>query len=348
MPVGKTIKVLIVDDSILVRKLLSDIIDAEPGMQVIGSAANGVECIKAVQELDPDVVTLDVHMPEMDGLAALEFIMQRHPRPVLMLSAMTSRGASTTMRALELGAVDFIAKPAYVPGQLEVMRGEITRKIRVAAAAHVTPPRPRAPRRIRPASRLPRTDAGLVVIGASAGGPRALAAIMPDLPAAIPAAIVVVQHMPPLFTRSFAERLNSRSGITVREAAAGDALRNGEALVVPGGQDLIVKSGNGARPHIHLKEHAGSGASPQIDMTMVSAVAAFGTRTIGVLLTGMGSDGALGMRAIKDGAGKTVVQDEATSLVFGMPKAAIERDAVDWVVPLADIPETIMRMLDES
>ncbi len=341
----RPIRVLVVDDSALVRKMLTDIIRTDEEMDVVGTAANGLEAVKLVAELDPDVITMDIHMPEMDGLTALEYIMKKYPRPVVMLSALTRKGAIPTLRSLELGAVDFIAKPAYMPAEMRTLSVEVLDKIRVAAS---TAPviRRRVARAARPGRRFKGRKpqaAKAIVFGASAGGPKALAEVLPELPEDIPASIVVVQHMPAVFTRSFAERLDHRSGIRVKEAERGDSLEPGLALVAPGGFNLIVAEGGSGR--VRLVEADTHKASPAIDVTMTSVAELYGKDTIGVLMTGMGADGAAGMAYIKERNGKTVAQDESTSLVFGMPRAAIERRAVDRIVPLAEITETVLSLL---
>jgi len=343
------IRVLIVDDSALVRKLLRDIIGGDPEMEVVGTASNGIEAIRMVGELDPDVVTMDIHMPEMDGLTALEYIMKKSPRPVVMLSALAQKGAIPTIKSLELGAVDFITKPSHFPSAVKEVRDEVLEKVRVAAQARGFIRRGMAAAQVRKKLKLrmpaaPREK--LVVIGASAGGPKALAEIMPMFPANIPAALIIVQHMPGIFTRSFAERLAGRCELPVKEAEQGEAIRPGEVLVAPGGFDLQVKGNEGRVGEVRLVESQGRyGASPHIDATMMSAAEAYGENTVGVIMTGMGSDGARGMAAVKEKKGKTIAQNEETCLVFGMPKAAIEARCVDWVVPLEQIPETILSLL---
>ncbi len=341
----RPVKVLVVDDSALVRKMLGDIIRSDPQMEVVGTASNGLEAVKAAAELDPDVITMDIHMPEMDGLTALEHIMKKNPRPVVMLSALTRRGAVPTIRSLELGAVDFIAKPAHLPAEARAMSEDVLGKIRMAAGTASTMRRsafqaPRLASRFK--ERKPAT-AKAIVFGASAGGPKALAEILPELPENIPASIIVVQHLPAVFTRTFAERLDYRSGISVKEAERGDRLEPGLALVAPGGFNLVVTKGGSGR--VALKEADSVKASPAIDVTMASVAELYGEDAIGVLMTGMGTDGAEGMARIKEMKGKTVAQDESTSLVFGMPRAAIERRAVDCVVPLREIPEAILCLL---
>ncbi len=343
------IKVLVVDDSALVRKLLRDIISDDTELEVVGTASNGIEAIRLVGELDPDVVTMDIHMPEMDGLTALEYIMKKSPRPVVMLSALAQKGAIPTIKSLELGAVDFITKPSHFPSAVKEVREEVLEKVKMAAQARgfVQKGLSIMQARKKLKLRLPATHREkLVVIGASAGGPKALAEIMPMFPASLPAAMIIVQHMPGVFTRSFAERLDSRCELPVREAAQGELVRPGEVLVAPGGFDLRLKENDRSGVEVQLMESKGSyGASPHIDTTLISAAETYGENSVGVILTGMGSDGAKGMAAVKQKKGKTVAQNEETCLVFGMPKAAIETRCVDWVVPLEQIPETILSLL---
>ena len=344
---GRKISVLVVDDSALVRQLLVDIISQDPDMEVAGTARDGVEAIKMTQDLDPDVITMDIHMPEMDGLSALEYIMKKMPRPVIMISALVKKGAVPTLKSLELGAVDFIAKPSQFPTSVADIREDVIEKIKAAAGSKAREVWERA-RRARPPKKAKLRREGalrgrLVVMGASAGGPRALAEILPAFPEDMPAPIVIVQHMPAPFTGSFAERLNARSRVEVREAGDGEELTEGTALVVPGGYDMVLSREPSGRVFTRLlKTIARHGASPVIDVTMESAAQVFADKTIGVLLSGMGSDGALGIGMIKDAGGETIAQDESTCLVFGMPKAAIERKLVDLVLPLEKIAGAIV------
>jgi len=346
----KVITVLIVDDSALVRQLLVDMISQDPELEVAGIARDGVEAIKMTQELDPDVITMDIHMPEMDGLTALEYIMKKSPRPVVMLSALVKKGAAPTLKALELGAVDFIAKPSQFPTSVNEVREDVIEKIKAAARSRAKEIWERT-RKAKPPKKVKvrrETVRGgrLVVLGASAGGPRALAEIVPALPEDIPASIVVVQHMPEPFTGSFAERLNSKGHVEVREAINGEELEEGLALVVPGGQDMVFEKIGGGKVRAKLLPTvAKHGASPVIDVTMESAAQVFGERVVGVLLSGMGSDGAMGLGMIKDAGGETIAQNEETCLVFGMPRAAIERKLVKEVLPLEKIAEAIVAHL---
>jgi len=346
----KKITVLIVDDSALVRQLLTDMISQDHEMEVAGVARDGVEAIKMTQELDPDVVTMDIHMPEMDGLTALEYIMKKSPRPVVMLSALVKKGAAPTLRALELGAVDFIAKPSQFPTSVNEVREDVLDKIKAAARSRAKEIWERT-RKVKPPKRVKVRREGarggrLVVMVASAGGPRALAEIIPTLPEDLPASLVIVQHMPEPFTGSFAERLNSKARIEVREAVNGEELEEGLGLVVPGGQDMVFeKIGGGNVRTKLLPTVARHGASPVIDVTMESAAQVYGERSVGVLLSGMGSDGAMGLGMIRDAGGETIAQNEETCLVFGMPKAAIERKLVNEVLPLEKIAEAVVAHL---
>lgn len=346
---SRKIRVLIVDDSALVRKLIRDVIAASEDMEVAGAASNGVEAIRCVTELDPDVVTMDIHMPEMDGLTALEYIMRKHPRPVIMLSALAQKGATATLRALELGAVDFIAKPSHYPSAVKEVRDEVVLKIRAAAQAsrEVLRGRPRHGKPVAAAGRgAPRSGNKVVVIGASAGGPKALTEIMPRFPADAPAAFIIVQHMPGVFTRSFAGRLDSLCEMKVKEAEENEPLRPGTVLVAPGGKDLIIAPDLQGEGRVGLMDSQNrAGASPRIDTTMITAAEVYGPMAVGVIMTGMGSDGARGMEKIKKSKGATIAQDEESSLVFGMPKVAIEKGCVDWVVSLEMIPEKVMELL---
>jgi len=346
------IRVLIVDDSALVRKLLRDVISGNPDMEVVGTASNGVEAIRSVAELEPDVVTMDINMPEMDGLTALEYIMRKHPLPVVMLSALAQKGATATLKALELGAVDFITKPSHYPSAVKEVREEVVLKIKTAAQArsYVLRGDPK-----RKASKKPLVYSGakvggklgkLVVIGSSAGGPKALAEIMPRFPEDTPASIILVQHMPGVFTRSFAGRLNNLCALSVKEAEENEELQPGRVLVAPGGKDLIVTSDNRGSSRVELIDSQNRvGASPRIDSTMVTAAEIYGADAVGVIMTGMGGDGASGMEKIKRSKGSTIAQNEETCLVFGMPKVAIERGCVDHVVALEMIPDKVMELL---
>jgi two-component system chemotaxis response regulator CheB len=325
-------------------------ISQEPGMKVAGVARNGVEAIKLTQELDPDIVTMDIYMPDMDGLSALAYIMRRYPRPVVMISALAKEGAEPTLKALELGAVDFIEKPSRFPGSIDGVREDVVDKIRTAAHSKAKEVWERA-RKVRPPRKVKLRKSlvwggRVIVLGASAGGPRALSQIIPALPDDLPASVAIVQHMPERFTGSFADRLDSRSRIDVSEAKQGEELSEGRAYVVPGERDMgfEVFGGRGVRTRL-MPTVAKHGASPVIDVTMESAAQVFGEKAIGVLLSGMGNDGAMGIGMIRDAGGDTIAQDEETSLVFGMPRVAIERKLVGEVLPVGKIAEAIVARL---
>ncbi|MBN2169152.1 MAG: chemotaxis-specific protein-glutamate methyltransferase CheB, partial [Actinobacteria bacterium] len=315
-----------------------------------GVARNGVEAIKLTQERDPDVITMDINMPEMDGITALEYIMNKFPRPVVMISILAKKGAEPTLKALELGAVDFITKPSRLPTSISQVQEDVIRKIKDAAGSRAKEIWERA-RRMRLPGKVKidrsRVRGGrAVIMGASAGGPRALAEILPSLPEDLPAFIAVVQHMPGAFVSSFAERLDSKSSIEVKKAVSGEEMTEGKAIVVPGGQDMVFEADNSGNVTLQLLPTvARRGASPVIDVTMESASRVFEEKAIGVLLSGMGSDGAMGLGMIKDAGGTTIAQDKDTCLVYGMPRAAIERRLVDIVVPVDRIAAEIIKLL---
>lgn len=347
---SKKISVLIVDDSALVRQLLCDMIRDDPELEVAGVARDGVEAIKLINQLDPDVVTMDIYMPEMDGLTALEYIMKKTPRPVVMLSALVRKGAEPTLRALELGAVDFILKPSQYPTSVGEIKEDVIQKIKAAARSKAKEVwersrKARAPKKVR-VKKAEVRGGRIVVIGASAGGPKAISEVLPALPEEFPASMVIVQHMPSPFTASFAERLNARARIDVKEAEEGEELSLGRAIVAPGGKDTVFeKSPDGSVNVRLLPTVAKHGASPVIDVTMESAARLFRERTIGVLLSGMGSDGALGLGMIKEAGGVTIVQDESTSLVYGMPKVAKDRRVADEILPVDEIARAIVEKI---
>jgi two-component system, chemotaxis family, protein-glutamate methylesterase/glutaminase len=337
------IRVLVVDDSAFMRRVIGEAISSQPDMQLVGTAHNGLAALLKVEQLQPDVVTLDVEMPEMDGLTALRHLMTRYPRPVVMLSTITQEGAATTLRALAIGAVDFVPKPSgSISLDFHKVREELLHKVRIAAGARVRTLRPTAvqavrssrPDQVRVASSFER----LVVIGSSTGGPRALGSVVPALQRDGRSAYVVVQHMPAGFTRSLAERLDRSSQLDVREASDGDHLTADTVLVAPGDHHLrltsagIVQLDDGPRLH---------GVRPSLDVTLDSAAAHFGRRTVVAILTGMGQDGAAGALRVRQNGGFVVAEDESTCVVWGMPRAAVERGAANRVVPLDGIAEAI-------
>ena len=346
---AKDIRVLIVDDSALMRRLIADMVEATTGFAVAGVARNGQEAVEKALALRPEVITMDVEMPVMNGLEALREIMSRCPTPVIMLSSLTRHGAEETIRSLELGAVDFVCKPSgAISMDIAEVKQTLMTKLQFAAQARLqpsletkaAPPRPAAPPKATPiaADRV-------VAIASSTGGPRALEAIIPQLPADLPAAVLVAQHMPPGFTAVMAERLNSLSAVRVREAADGDLVARGEVLIAPGGQHLLI---NGRKRVMSSSAPPVWGVRPAADILMTSAVEAYGAACIGVVLTGMGQDGARGAALIHKAGGKTIAQDEATCVVYGMPKVAVELGGIDVVVPLLQIAATIARLVGSA
>jgi two-component system chemotaxis response regulator CheB len=344
------IRVLVVDDSGFMRKALTHILEFDKNIQVAGTAANGEEAIGQTKKLKPDVVLLDIEMPVMDGLDALSHIMTESPVPVLILSGLRKTDARIAIRALEKGAVDFIGKPSGVISyDIDKIAWELRTKVKMAAGVDVRKlkyqPLPAPATEERPGSDFLRKQ--LVVIGASTGGPRAVSAILSKLPREIGASILVVQHMGSDFLPSFVERLKWETRLDVAMARKGDTVIPGKALIAPGEAHVMIQAGEPNKIRLTSKP-APLGICPSIDFTMESAAKAYGPRTLGVLLTGIGEDGVKGMRAIKDYGGHTIAEDESTCVVFGMPRAAIEAKVVDEIVPLPWIAPAIMRMVGKQ
>jgi two-component system chemotaxis response regulator CheB len=335
------IRVLVVDDSPLVRRTIEILLAADPEVTVVGNAADGLDALAKIRGLRPDVVTLDVMMPRLDGLKVLASLRGENPVRVLMLSSLTQEGAEETLQALDLGAVDFIDKTALlISGDPATAGRDLLAKIRTAAA--VDPARlgrRETPRGGVPAAAPPQRPGGadLVVIGASTGGPPALQALIPALPADLRAGVVIVQHIPAGFTRPFAGRLDAASALSVREAEQGDRVRAGEVLVAPGGRHLRFTERGGELVVVLDAEPSDSLHRPSVDIAMKSAAGVRGRRSAGVLLTGMGSDGAWGMWDIRTRGGWTLAESEESCVVYGMPRAAVELGAASEVVPLAQM-----------
>jgi two-component system chemotaxis response regulator CheB len=334
---SRKIRVLIVDDSLFMRAAIAKTLDGAQ-FEIVGQAKDGQEALARIATLTPDVVTMDFNMPGMNGAETVHAIMQQRPTPVVMFSAHTRQGARETFDALAAGAVDFVTKPAgEVSIDLSKIAGELTSKLLAASAARpraaVTAPPSRPSGRLSvpiSATGLPR----LCVIGISTGGPAALSEVLPALPADLRLAVVVVQHMPAGFTGPLAERLDAASRVEVREAQAGDRPTPGTVLIAPGDHHLEFDD----RGAITLTDGPQvNGCRPSADVTMISAAKIYGRRVVAVVMTGMGKDGAAGALAIKRAEGKAIAQDQASSVIFGMPKAAIDAGAIDEVVALADI-----------
>ena len=336
----RKIRILVVDDSAFVRQALTRMLGGEPDIEVVGQAVDGRDGLEKVRSLRPDVVTMDVQMPRMGGLEALERLMAESPLPVLLLSSQTREGADVTLRGLELGALDFVDK-SRVQGNMNLLNlaEELKAKIRAIASVHV----PRRTLEERPLQVLPRkTRADVVVIATSTGGPPALQAILPRLPRSLPSAVLVVQHMPIGFTRSLAERLASRSELAVREAEDGEPVEPGTVLVAPAGTHTKVRR-RGATVKVLLEdEPAHALHRPSADVLMSTVARVYGSRTLGVVLTGMGSDGTEGLRAIRDHGGRTMAEAEESCVIYGMPKSAVEAGVVDESVPLEGMAEAIL------
>ncbi|MCH8868964.1 MAG: chemotaxis response regulator protein-glutamate methylesterase, partial [Chloroflexi bacterium] len=323
------VRVLVVDDSAFARKAISKIIDSDSDLQVVGTARDGQDAFEQVKSLKPDVVTLDVTMPNVDGLQALDLIMSEVPTPVVMLSAMTGENTSTTIEALEKGAVDFFLKPSAIsPAGRTVEASDLVTKIKTASK--ISPSRLKVMRKVKSAKsgglaatngKLSSSRKKILVIISSTGGPRALAALMPALPENLPAAILIVQHMPPQFTSSLAARLNAACPYSVKEAEEGDRLEYGKALLAPGDYHMLV---NGKGEIVLDQGPTVCGVRPAANMTMESVAKVYGNTSLGVILTGMGSDGTDGAKYIKKAGGRIAAEHESSCAVYGMPKSAVE------------------------
>jgi two-component system chemotaxis response regulator CheB len=338
-------RVLIVDDSALIRSLMREIINSQPDMEVVGQAPDPVTARELIKQLNPDVLTLDVEMPRMNGLDFLEKLMRLRPMPVVMVSSLTERGNEVTLKALELGAVDFVTKPKVgVSDGLNEAASEIAEKVRAAARARVrrhslNVAAPAAPRPL--AGQFLQTTEKLICLGSSTGGTEALKEVFTRLPASSPA-VLVTQHMPETFTQSFAQRLNGLSAMTVKEAEHNERVLPGHAYIAPGHSHLLVKK-SGAYYYTELsKAEPVNRHRPSVDVLFHSAAQVLGPNAVGVILTGMGKDGAQGLLAMRQAGAHTIAQDEASCVVFGMPKAAIDLGAALEVAPLTDIAARVL------
>jgi two-component system chemotaxis response regulator CheB len=345
-PAGR-IKVLIIDDSALVRSLMSAIIDSQPDMRAVGAAPDPLVAREMIRALDPDVLTLDVEMPKMDGIEFLERLMRLRPMPVLMVSSLTERGAEVTLKALELGAVDFVTKPKIgIAEGLSGSAGDIADKIRIAARARVrrkAPPAAGAARRTIERSGYCGTEK-LILVGSSTGGTEALREMLLEFPPDCPGTLIA-QHMPAGFTRSFAERLDSLCRISVKEAEHGERVLPGHAYIAPGDRHLSVAR-SGANYVTRLSEEPPVNRHrPSVEVLFRSGARCAGANAFGIMLTGMGKDGAQAMLELRCAGAWTIAQDEASCVVFGMPKEAIALGAVQEVLPIGDIAGHVFRRL---
>ena len=360
---SKKIRVIVVDDSALVRSLLAEIINRQSDMECIGTANDPLIAREMIRELNPDVITLDVEMPRMDGIDFLGRLMRLRPMPVVMISTLTERGAEVTMKALDVGAVDFVSKPRVgLANGLNELATQIVDKIRVAAVAQVRRA-PRVPAPVRTAAGAANAAASsaapaspsmsllgrlstekLIFIGASTGGTEAIKEILVNLPADCPA-IVITQHMPPGFTTSFAARLNSLSQITVKEASHGERILPGHAYIAPGGKQFHISRSGANYVAVVDDGPAVNRHKPSVEVLFKSGAALVGRNAYGIMLTGMGNDGAAAMREMKDAGSYNYVQDEASCIVFGMPREAIAHGAADEVLPLTQIAPALIAKL---
>jgi len=331
--VTERIRVLVVDDSAFVRKAVERMLGAADDIEVVGLAADGEEGLAKARELQPDVVTLDVRMPRLGGLETLERLMAEQPVPVLLMSTLTQEGAEVTLRGLELGAMDFVDKSSVQPMSMLSLAEELVAKVRALGRARVRA----RPRPVPSSARGAGAPAECVVIAASTGGPAALQAVLGGLPAGFPAAVLLVQHIPRGFTRSLAERLDARSAVPVREARDGDVVGPGTVLVAPAGIHSRVVRRTGQVELVLDEEPRDALHRPSANVLMVSVAEVYGPLAVGVVLTGMGSDGTEGLRAIREKGGLTLAESEETSVIYGMPKAAIEAGVVRRVVPLEGV-----------
>jgi len=344
------VRVLIADDSAFMRTALSGMVASDPDLWVVGTAGNGSEVLEKIVSLDPDVVTLDVQMPGMDGIATLRCIMAQFPRPVIMVSSATQQDAESTFDALSAGAFDYVPKQLSSTS-LDIMhiREELIAKIKVAGEARRARANPGLLRKPPSPARQSRTEAlpaatAIIVLGTSTGGPNALQEILPLLPVDLSVPMLIVQHMPVGFTGPFAQRLNSLCSVSVCEASNGETAQPGTVYIAPAGKHMTLERSSDSRAILRLSDHPEKQMHiPSVDVMMKSAALAFESHVMGIIMTGMGCDGALGMKAIHQAGGLTIGQDEDTCAVYGMPRACAEQGILCKVVPLAQIPRQILQ-----
>ena len=341
------VKVLVADDSAFMRTALKRMIESDPSLHVVGTAQTGMEALDKIQQLQPDVVTLDVEMPVLNGLETLKRIMRDSPRPVIMVSSLTQAGAETTLEALDLGAFDYLPKQlSYASLDIVKIKDELVEKVKAACNSRNRNRHPRvttanpgpAPAAKSSYAAVP----AIVALGTSTGGPKALQEILPLLPQDLPVGVVVVQHMPPGFTAPFANRLNNLCKVSVHEAEEGMLVRSGHVYIAPAGKHMTIRR-RGSDIVVHISSTPSNTMHmPSVDVMMLSVAEAFRSLAMGVIMTGMGADGAIGMDAIFREGGLTVGQDEDSCAVYGMPRSCAEMGVLKKVVPLKDIPRQIM------
>jgi two-component system chemotaxis response regulator CheB len=348
----RQVRVLVVDDSALVRQVLSTGLAEDPGIDVVGSAPDPYAARDKILELRPDVLTLDVEMPRMDGVEFLRRLMPQYPIPVVMVSALTERGKQITLDALEAGAVDFVTKPKVdVARGLTGMLMELRTKVKIASTANVSHwkhkrPQPRTQEQVAAPKALAESTDKVIAIGASTGGTEAIREVIAKFPPSTPG-VVIVQHMPAGFTRMFAERMNGLAQMEVKEAEDGDRIMVGRVLIAPGGMHMrVVRSGGVYKVQVAPGELV-LGHCPSVEVMMETVAQHVGANAVGVMLTGMGRDGAQAMAKMRQAGARCLAQDEATSVVFGMPKEAWDRGGAEKLVPLSEISAQVMKLLDE-
>jgi len=349
---SRPIRVLVVDDSALVRNILSQGLNLDPGIEVVGTASDPYQARDKIVQLRPDVLTLDVEMPRMDGVAFLRKLMPQYPLPVVMVSSLTQRGKQITIDALDAGAVDFVSKPtSNVASGLNAMIGELRVKVKIASSANVSHWKGKSlearPQTLVGSKALAESTDKVIAIGASTGGTEAIRKVITKFPATTPG-VVIVQHMPAGFTKMFSDRLNQLCAMEVKEATDGDRVRNGLILIAPGGMQMkVVRSGG----FYHVKcggTDKVSGHCPSVDVMMNSVAEQVGANAVGSMLTGMGGDGSDGMLAMRKAGARCVAQDEASCVVFGMPKVAFEKGGAERLVPLDSMAQSLLNLLTEK
>ncbi len=354
----RKIKVLIVDDSVVVRKMLSDTLDRDPDIEVVGTAANGSICLKQIPLVKPDIISLDIEMPVMDGLETLEKIREEWPDlPVIMFSTLTHSGATATLDALAKGATDYVTKPSGVTGLnqgIERIKNELVLKIKALCSEsagleipnNLPKPKPlvtqpEVPKKTKGPKSLLRAD--VVAIGVSTGGPNALAALIPSFSANFPVPIVIVQHMPPFFTKLLADRLNSETELTVQECKNGSVLQPGHVYIAPGDHHMVVQQHKDDVVALLNQSPYENFCRPAVDVLFRSVAEVYGQNALAIVLTGMGQDGTEGCQHIQDCGGQVIVQDEVSSVVWGMPGFVVKRRLADEILPLDQIAEEIIQ-----
>lgn len=349
---NRSIRVLVVDDSAFMRKTISAILNEADDIEVVATARDGLDAVKKVTDYKPDVITLDIEMPRLEGLQTLGYIMSECPTPVVMLSAYTENGAETTMKALEYGAVDFVCKPSGpISLDLQKVAHELVTKVRTASQVDVSHLKFLEVDRLHKAATVARpliAGRQIVMIAASTGGPRALYDVIPKLPADLPSAVLVVQHMSEGFTKMFAERMDRVSNLRIKEAESGDRLQAGHVYFAPGNHHMVVETESDEEI---IRLHQGpprNSVRPSADVTLESVARIYGSNCLTVILTGMGHDGTAGARLIKQAGGRVLAQDEATCVVYGMPRSAIEAGLADAVLPLGAFSDEISRLVKKA